>query len=95
MSVEDWKDKDKKQFRKWLGSHLAYGEVTVTFEKKDGTLRELRCTLKDVPEYERKTDREVLRKTNEEVMSVFDLEKEEWRSFRIDSVKQIAFDLTK
>jgi len=57
-------------------------------------LREMRCTLKDVPEYERKTESETPRKKNDEVMSVFDMDKSEWRSFRIDSIKEIKFDLT-
>lgn len=94
MSVAEWETKDKKKLRKWLGEHLAYGPVTVVFEKKDGTLREMRCTLKDVPQYERKTESETTRKKNDEVMSVYDMDKTEWRSFRIDSIKEIKFDLT-
>jgi hypothetical protein len=94
MSVAEWETKDKNKLRKWLGEHLAYGPVTVVFEKKDGTLREMRCTLKDVPQYERKTESETTRKKNDEVMSVYDMDKSEWRSFRIDSIKEIKFDLT-
>ena len=93
MSVAEWETKDKKKLRKWLGEHLAYGPVTVVFEKKDGTLREMRCTLKDVPQYERKTESETPRKKNDEVISVYDLDKSDWRSFRIDSVKNVRFDL--
>ncbi len=93
MSVAEWETKDKNKLRKWLGEHLAYGPVTVVFEKKDGTLREMRCTLKDVPQYERKTESETPRKKNDEVMSVYDMDKSEWRSFRIDSIKEIKFDL--
>jgi len=94
MSVAEWETKDKNRLRKWLGEHLAYGPVTVVFEKKDGTLREMRCTLKDVPQYERKTESETTRKKNDEVMSVYDMDKSEWRSFRVDSIKEIKFDLT-
>ena len=94
MSVAEWETKDKNRLRKWLGEHLAYGPVTVVFEKKDGTLREMRCTLKDVPQYERKTESETTRKKNDEVMSVYDMDKSEWRSFRIDSIKELKFDLT-
>jgi hypothetical protein len=53
----------------------------------------MRCTLKDVPQYERKTESETTRKKNDEVMSVYDMDKSEWRSFRIDSIKEIKFDL--
>ena len=94
MSVAEWETKDKNKLRKWIGEHLAYGTVTVVFEKKDGTLREMRCTLKDVPQYERKTEGETTRKKNDEIMSVYDMDKSEWRSFRIDSIKEIKFDLT-
>ena len=94
MSVAEWETKDKNLLLKWLGEHLAYVPVTVVFEKKDGTLREMRCTLKDVPQYERKTESETTRKKNDEVMSVYDMDKSEWRSFRIDSIKEIKFDLT-
>lgn len=93
MAYADFDSKEKTKFRKWLSSHLAYGEVFVTFEKKDGTLREMRCTLKDgvVPTYEKKTETD--RKKNNEVMAVFDLDKNEWRSFRFDSIKEVRFDI--
>jgi hypothetical protein len=93
MSIAQWSESDKTKFIEWLRSHLVMGEMFVNFEKKDGTLREMRCTLKDVPEYERKTEGEAPRKKNEGVMSVFDLDKQEWRSFRIDSVRSVRFDL--
>lgn len=93
MGIAEWDQKDKNKFVKWLHSHLVMGEVYVNFEKTDGTLREMRCTLKDVPEYERKTESDKPRKKAEGVMSVFDVDKQEWRSFRIDSVKSVRFDL--
>jgi hypothetical protein len=84
---------EQKTFRDWLRSHLAYGEVKVTFTKKDGSDREMLCTLKPemVVEYVKKTDKE--KTVNEEICAVFDLEKQEWRSFRFDSIKQISFDI--
>jgi len=93
MGYADFDAKDKTRFRKWLKSHLVYGEVYVSFTKKDGTLREMRCTLNEeiVPKYEKTTETE--RKKNDEVMAVFDLDKSEWRSFRLDSVKEVRFDL--
>jgi len=94
MGYSEFDAKDKTRFRKWLNSHLVYGEVFVSFIKKDGTLREMRCTLNEeiVPKYEKTT--ETVRKKNDEVMAVFDLDKNEWRSFRFDSVKQIRFELS-
>jgi hypothetical protein len=35
---------DLKLFKKWLKSHLKYGPVTVTFTKKDGSERIMKCT---------------------------------------------------
>jgi hypothetical protein len=84
-------DEDRKQMREWLKVLLHDSKVTVVFEKKDGTLRTMVCTLKDVPPYERKT--ETVRAENEEVLSVFDLEISEWRSFRMNSVREIRFTL--
>jgi hypothetical protein len=65
----------------------------VTFTKSDGTEREMKCTLKEefIQQYEKKTDR--VRKENEDVLSVWDLDNNGWRSFRVDSIKHIDFDL--
>lgn len=82
-------DDDKHQFHIWLRSHLHFGPVTVTFKKKDGTDRKMICTLKPdlVKEYEKKTDR--TKSVNEETCPVFDLDKQEWRSFRYDSITRV------
>lgn len=85
---------EKELFRNWLVSMLKFGKTSVTFIKKDGTQREMLCTLKadGIQEYEKKTDRE--RKSNDEVCSVFDVDKQAWRSFRYDSVTQVSFSLS-
>lgn len=90
--IAEWDEAEKLQMAKWLRSHLMMGEVCVKFTKTDGTLRTMRCTLKDVPEYVPKTDR-APRKKNDEVMAVFDLDENSWRSFRIDSIKEISFNV--
>lgn len=77
--------------REWLSGLMKQVDVKITFQKKDGSIREMICTLKDIPEYERKTER--TRAENEDVMAVFDKSISEWRSFRLDSVKEIAFTL--
>jgi hypothetical protein len=91
MSVVEWDTKEKDALRTWLDGLLHEGVVTVTFEKKDGTTREMNCTLKDTPVVEKKTD--IVRKPNNEVMSVFDVDLQEWRSFRLESIKQIEICL--
>lgn len=89
----EWSDAEKKLFRDWVKDHLRYGPVTVYFLKKDGTERKMRCTLKpeEVKEYEKKTDR--VKTVNEETCPVFDLEKQEWRSFRFDAVTKVEFTI--
>jgi hypothetical protein len=90
---EEWCEEERKVFRDWVKSHLVYGPVTVYFVKKDGTERKMICTLKSdlVEEYEKKTDR--TKTLSEETCPVFDLEKQEWRSFRFDAVTKVEFSI--
>ncbi len=90
-------DKEVVLFKKWLKSHLAMGPVTVTFTKKDGSERVMNCTTSSklvppnpvVEGVEAKKEK----KANEEVMPVYDIDAEGWRSFRWDSIKQVRFTL--
>ena len=77
--------------RKWLKDMLNFGPVTVTFLKKDGSERVMNCTLAEslVKDYEKKTDR--VKTVSEETCPVFDIDKQEWRSFRYDSVITVEF----
>lgn len=61
--------------------------MKVTFEKIDGSTREMLCTLNSqyLPETTEKTTKNV-RKENNDVISVYDIENDGWRSFRIDNV---------
>ena len=84
---------EAKLTRDWLISHLRMGPVQVTFNKTDGTERVMNCTLQEgvAIREEKKTDR--IKTVNPNVLAVYDLDANGWRSFRVDSVKQIAFDL--
>ena len=88
---------DLKKFKRWLKGHLAFGPVTVTFTKKDGTERVMECTTNPtlVPAVEivEGTEPKKERKVNEEIMPVYDLESKAWKSFRWDSIKQVRFTL--
>ena len=90
---EQWDDKERKVFVKWLNEHLRFGEVKVTFVKKGGELREMRCTLnpEQVPQVEKKTER--IKEVNEDVCPVYDLDKQSWRSFRYDSIKEVLIEI--
>lgn len=66
--------------------------TTITFRKKDGTLRLMKCTLNESlmeggGNYEKKTDR--TKEVNENVVPVYDLDAKSWRSFRIDSLESM------
>jgi len=97
-------EKETKLFKKWLRSHLKYGPVTVTFTKKDGTERVMKCTTSEslVPQllHETNTDNPIdfpepkkEKKVNEDVMPVYDLESKHWKSFRWDSIKSVSFTI--
>ena len=75
----------KQDISELLKSNICF----VTFEKVDGTLREMKCTLMEnaIETYERVTDR--TKPVNDSVLSVWDVDKNSWRSFRIDSVKSV------
>jgi WYL_2, Sm-like SH3 beta-barrel fold len=80
---------EQAQFRNWLHGVLNDIRVFIKFNKKDGTEREMLCTLsEEAPVYEKKTER----KANPDTCFVFDVEKKEWRSFRYDSVTRVSFE---
>ena len=69
---------------------LESGIVNVKFTKTDGTEREMKCTLMEqfAKPHVKKTDRE--KKQNDNILAVWDVDKEDWRSFRLDSVISIT-----
>ena len=80
---------DKQSLKEILQSHI----VDICFTKKDGTERKMTCTLKAtlLPEVELKEDKSI-KKDNEEVLAVWDLEKKAFRSFRIESLKSLKYN---
>lgn len=84
---------ERYQSRDWLLSMLHKEVVSVRFVKRDGTERDMNCTLKEgiVVPYEKKTDKEKVR--NEEVLAVWDIDKNEWRSFRWDSILSVTIKI--
>ena len=72
--------------RKELIGKLKEGDVSVTFTKKDGTERVMKCTLKEdvIPSVESS------KKENVGVVVVWDTEKKSWRSFRMDSITNVV-----
>jgi hypothetical protein len=89
-------EKDFKLFQKWLRSHLKFGPVTVNFTKKDGSERVMKCTTN--PTYIMFKDPAILeskreKKVNEDIMPVYDMESNAWKSFRWDSINSVMITI--
>ena len=73
-----------------LKETLSKGIVTVTFEKLDGTIREMRCTLQaDILPAQLLQEGAKPRAENPNILSVWDIDSHGWRSFRMDSIKSV------
>ena len=80
--------------KNWLRAILQDGVVSITFTKKDGDERVIKATLKeDLIPFDMIPKGTSTRKKSEESQSVFDVEKDEWRSFRWDSIKHFSFSI--
>jgi len=84
MTTAMTRDEYKMELRK--------GICEITFTKKDGSERVMRCTLAQahmpVREYEKDSaEPKTPRKVNPNTLAVWDLDKEAWRAFNLDSVK--------
>ena len=72
--------------RDTLIKNLQKQAMKITFTKVNGEERVMDCTLQEhIVPATKNTDR----KQNEEVLPVFDINKGEWRSFRMDSITNI------
>ncbi len=72
--------------RTTLIKNLQKRAMRITFTKVNGEERVIDCSLQEhiIPETS-----ESNRKQNKEILPVFDINKGEWRSFRLDSVTNI------
>ena len=84
-------DPDKQ--RAYIKELLASDILRVSFTKVNGDSRKMYCTLQDefVPEHKKYFSES--KKNNLEVLAVFDMEKADWRSFRMDSIT--AFEIVR
>ncbi len=76
--------------RKEISDLLHQFICEVTFTKVNGETRVMPCTLKEgiVPVIERKEGTEPKKKSNES-LSVYCIDKKEWRSFRVANVTNV------
>jgi hypothetical protein len=74
-----------------IQSELVKGPLLVTFTKKDGALRDMKCTLAEwlVPQPEVIDTSPRVVAENNNLIKAYDLEKQAWRSFNVDSVISI------
>ena len=78
-------DEDIK-FRQWFIENLNGENCTIAFDKKDGSLREMFCTLSDEviienPEYDQK-----------DYLRIYDLKAQAYRSFIWDNLISYRFE---
>ena len=80
--------------REQLIETLKTHKCTVEFTKLNGEKRTMPCTLNPafMPE-QPVLEGKVAKKTNDNVISVWCLDKAAWRSFRVDSVTSIQLEL--
>jgi hypothetical protein len=78
----------------WLIGLLKSEEyIDILFTKADGTERQMRCTLNENKIPADFAPKSTERKKSDEVLPVFDIENQGWRSFRLDSVKNVQFHI--
>ena len=96
-------DTGKEQIRSWVRGLLNNSEISVTFIKADGTDREMLCTLDGARIPQKPTagpvdgivreSKQPRKEPDPHSIRVFDLEKQEWRSFRFDRLKKVSATL--
>jgi len=78
---------------------ISFGKTFVVFTKTNGEKREMVCTLRSdlIPsstehDLQEEQPQKRKKKQNPDILAVWDLDKNEWRSFRYDSVTYIALE---
>lgn len=82
-------DFTKPEAQTFLKEALTDGTMLVTFTKKDGTERKMRCTLQEAYKQEPKESTST-RSVPTTSLAVYDLDVQGWRSFRWDSILSVS-----
>lgn len=104
---QEGSDTEKAVIRDWVRSLAQKGVITVTFVKADGTVRDMKCTLDgaQIPMDKQPKGQAVTpidgivregrqrREPDEHSLRVFDIDKQEWRSFRFERLQKITAEL--
>jgi len=85
---------DTQSGKDWLKSVLNDGVATITFTKRDGTERAMKCTLdrKMLPQVVTEETKKT-KTISDDVLPVYDIEAQGWRSFRWDSITKVDIKL--
>lgn len=78
--------------RETMIKYLQTGNCRVVFTKINGEVRDMLCTLQEevLPELKTKPD-DQKRQPNNSIVRAFDLNKKEFRSFRVENVTSFEF----
>lgn len=92
-TLTNWEDSEQQQ---QLIEALRTRQVTVDFNKVNGEFRSMTCTLSEdlipVDKYPKTEDESVTKKKiSNQALRVFDINKQEWRSFRWSNIVDVTF----
>jgi hypothetical protein len=67
--------------------------MNITFKKADGSIRHMHCTLHADLLPEAMAEKTSNRKENIDTLSVWDIDKQAWRSFKLETVTDFSYNL--
>jgi len=91
MTTVEIQEDFKLDFLKELLYNEEVRDLCVVFTKKDGTQREMACTLAESRIPEDKRPKTTTADSSQEAVRVFDEGIQEWRSFRTDSISKFSW----
>lgn len=98
---QDASETEQKFIRDWVRSLLHSSVVTVEFTKSDGSLRVMNCTLNfdsvpNMPSTAKSVDGlpRKPKEVDENVQTVFDVDLQQWRSFRYDRLRNVTASIS-
>jgi len=83
-----YKGECKMSNKETMVESLHKGVCQVTFEKTDGSKRVMNCTLNSSYLPQNLNEESETKESNPNVIPVWDIDANSWRSFRIDSVEE-------
>lgn len=89
MSIDAVEQQNQDNLRDWVRDLARRQVIEVTFTKVDGSTRVLRGTLQESAIPTDKAPKGNGRVENLDIVSLFDIEAQDWRSFRIDSLQKV------